>query len=586
MLNPKDYTHDVPLKRQAVLWLLGYVGRVPYTATLFLISVVVSVLLQTLSSVYLGNVFETLQSGAGRSEFLRAVFGMLLLLAGGALMQWVNSLSILTLRLKVEKAIRNEIYTAYLNKKQDFLNTSRTGDLLSIGTNELRGVSVMFQPGISMTLRSLLFYLIPLIVIFANYAPAMWVLPLTASIILIPLMVNYAKNITDTTGEVRTRFGKLNADLNESIEGIEVIKTCVQEDKEMEKFARNAQKYAERSWARALLEIKYIPTLLFHLFFTAAFLHCLLLYQNDTLTLGQLITYMSLFSSIGGSIGNVEITFGFIGMGLASARRILHSIQNGASDTREPEESYASAIKGGVAFKHVSFELTPGHKLLNNITFTAQPGDKIAIAGATGSGKSLLTKLINRSFEATEGTIEIDGIDIAAWNPQALRAQMGMVEQDVFLFSWSVRDNIAFANSELTVEEIRQFAAMASADDFIQQLENGYETRVGERGTQLSGGQRQRIAMARAFAASPKILVMDDSTSGLDSGTEIEIIQTLRELSPNRTLLLITNRLPLIVEADHVLLLDKGEIIVQGSHEQLLTGSPLYRELFSQKEVV
>lgn len=573
-------------KKHAIVWLLGHMTKVPYIATLFLTSVVASVLLQTLSSVYLGNVFETLESGAGRTPFIHAVLWVLLLLSGGALMQWMNSFSILILRLKVEKAIRNEIYVAFLNKKQDFLNTARTGDLLSIGTNELRSVSVMFQPGISMTLRGLLFYLIPLTVIVSHYSWTMWLLPLTATVVLIPLMIRYARNITDTTREVRVQFGRLNADLNESIEGIEVIKTNNQERQEITKFAQNVQEYTNRNWARALVEIKYVPTLLFHLFFTTAFLHCLFQFHSGTLTLGQIITYMSLFTAIGSSIGNAEITFGFIGMGLASAVRILESIRNGADETEKPAASCHSIVNGGITFKNISYALTSGRKLLNNISLSIQPGEKIAIVGATGSGKSLLTQLINRSLEPTEGTVEIDGIAIDQWDLNVLRSRIAIVEQDVFLFSWSVRDNIAFANMEMTDEEVRHCASLVSADGFIQRLEKGYETRVGERGVQLSGGQRQRIAMARALASKPRILVMDDSTSGLDAGTEQEIVTTIQQMSANITVLLVTNRLPLIEQAERIILLNQGEIGAQGKHEELLVSSSLYRDLFSQKEVI
>lgn len=567
-----------------IAWLVRHMMRYPIWTVFFATCVVASVYFQTVSAVYLGRFFETLKLEDHR-QMLLAVTLVLAVLTAGALLQWGSALAVLNIRLRVEKNIRHEIFTSFLHKKHDYLNTARTGDLLAIGTNELRSLSVMFQPGLIMSLRSVLFYLLPLFFIFRGYHWTLWLLPVCFTVISAWLLVRYSRQIGATTTEARQEFGQLNADLNEMIEGVEIIKANLQESREVERFERRTQAFADKTWARALIEAKYLPTLVYHVFFSGAFLHALLAYMNGGLMLGELITYMGLFLGIGTPVANAEITFGFISMGLASSKRIRRAIGEGGA-TVSTGSLHQGDMQGRLEFEQVSFGFEGERPLLKSLSFSVKAGQTVAIVGTTGSGKSLLTKLVNRSFEATAGMIRIDGIDIKAWDMDRLREQIGIIEQDVFLFSWSVRDNIAFANPELTAAEMERYARLAHAHDFIEQLAEGYETRVGERGVHLSGGQRQRIAMARAFASEPRILILDDSTSGLDSATESEIVKGMHNLMQHRTTLLITNRLPLIVQADHVIVLRQGEIVAQGAHRELLLHSEAYRDLFIQKEVV
>ncbi len=570
--------------KSTIAWITKQLLRFPLLTLLFFLSVAASVYMQTLSSVYLGYFFETLKLGDDKG-MLRAVLLVLVVLTSAALLQWISTLSVLNIRLKVEKNIRNEIFSAFLNKKHDYLNTARTGDLLSIGTNELRSISVMFQPGLIMSLRSILFYFIPLFFIFTGYHWTQWIIPVLFTAISAVLLVQYSQNISSAAAKARQQFGKLNADLNEMVEGIEIIKSNLQEKKEVDRFERRTRSFAENTWARSLIEAKYLPSLIYQLFFSAAFLQCMLAFKSGQLTLGEVITYIGLFIGIGTPVANADITFGLIGMGLASAKRILVAIGEGAA-SKVPANLYKYAMNGMIEFDRVSFRFGEEHTVLKDISFSVNAGKTVAIVGATGSGKSLLTKLVNRSFEATEGAIRIDGVDTKEWDIDRLRSQIGIIEQDVFLFSWSVKDNIKFSNPSLTDSEVRHYARLARAHDFIEKLEDGYDTRVGERGIHLSGGQRQRIAMARAFASEPSILILDDSTSGLDSATEVEIMKGMQNLMKNRTTLLITNRLPLIVHADHIIVLNKGEVVAQGIHSKLIHESEVYMDLFNQKEVV
>jgi ATP-binding cassette, subfamily B, bacterial len=220
--------------------------------------------------------------------------------------------------------------------------------------------------------------------------------------------------------------------------------------------------------------------------------------------------------------------------------------------------------------------------VLKDITFNAQPGETVAIVGQTGSGKTTLTRLINRIFDVNHGRVLVDGVDVRDWTMESLRSQISVIEQDVFLFSRSLADNIAFGHAGATQDEIERAAHEAQAHEFITSFANGYQTEVGERGVTLSGGQRQRVAIARAFLTDPCILILDDSTSAIDSATEDQIQQAMRRIARERTTFIITHRLSQIRWADRILVLRRGELVDQGTHEELMGRSDAYRRIFSR----
>jgi ATP-binding cassette subfamily B protein len=269
-------------------------------------------------------------------------------------------------------------------------------------------------------------------------------------------------------------------------------------------------------------------------------------------------------------------------MGIAGAERILAMI-NTETELDQNESGVAQPIRGEVAFDHVSFSYG-GKPVLKDITFTAQPGEMIAIVGQTGSGKTTFTRLINRIFDVDAGRVLVDGVDVRDWSLESLRSQISTIEQDVFLFSRSIAENITFGCVGATREAIERAAREAQAHEFISQFSEGYGTEVGERGVTLSGGQRQRIAIARAFLTDPRILILDDSTSALDSATEDQIQQAMRRISRQRTTFLITHRLSQIRWADRTLVLRRGELVDQGTHEELLARCPVYRRIFPQAD--
>jgi ATP-binding cassette subfamily B protein len=276
-------------------------------------------------------------------------------------------------------------------------------------------------------------------------------------------------------------------------------------------------------------------------------------------------------------------TFSLVQLGLAGAERILHLIKE-ETELDENEAGYQAPIKGEIAFENVSFSYE-GDPVLTDLSFRADPGQTVAIVGETGSGKSTLIKLVNRIFDAESGRVTIDGIDVRDWNLTSLRSQISTIEQDIVLFSRPVAENIAFSlGQNVSMEEIERAARDAQAHGFISELPEQYETVIGERGVTLSGGQRQRLAIARALLTDPRILILDDSTSAIDSATEDEIQKAIRRVLEGRTTLLITHRISQIRWADKVIVLRQGRLVDQGTHDELLARCDLYQRIFAHYE--
>jgi ATP-binding cassette subfamily B protein len=323
-----------------------------------------------------------------------------------------------------------------------------------------------------------------------------------------------------------------------------------------------------------------------------ALLHALLLWRAGTVTLGQVVSFMGLFSTFRFATFISLFSFSLAQMGLASARRILE-LMTRRTTLDQNRSGHQATIQGRIEFRNVCFGFSAEAALhgfgegcldggvLDDISFTVEQGESVAIVGQTGSGKTSLTRLVNRIFDVTGGAVLVDGVDVREWDLESLRSQISTIEQDVFLYSMSVADNIAFGRRDADEGAVRRAAEEARADGFIRSFKDGYQTQIGERGVTLSGGQKQRIAIARAFLTDPRILILDDSTSAIDSRTEDEIQQAMRRIAGGRTTILITHRLSQIRHADRIVLLRGGRLLDVGSHDELLDRSEAYRRLFA-----
>jgi ATP-binding cassette subfamily B protein len=395
----------------------------------------------------------------------------------------------------------------------------------------------------------------------------------------------YVRQLNPVAAEQRERFGELNAGLTETITGIAVVKSAAQEAQERLKFMHNARRVRDLYVRQGEIEARYLPLLLLGIALTGAFAHGAWLVSQGALSIGELVAYMGLMGVLRFPAFISIFTFSLVQMGIAGARRILQLMQE-ETELDENSSGYAAPVRGEIVFDRVTFRLDNDPKampVLRNISFRAAPGETIAIVGQTGSGKSTLTNLVNRTYDVNEGRILVDGVDVRDWNLASLRSQISTIEQDIFLFSRPIDENIAFGlGQQVQNGAVVEAAKAAQAHDFISNFADGYRTVVGERGVTLSGGQRQRVAIARALLTDPRILILDDSTSAIDSATEDQIQRAINRVLHGRTTLLITHRLSQIRRADKILVLHAGEIVDQGTHAELMHRCDLYQRIFAR----
>lgn len=438
----------------------------------------------------------------------------------------------------------------------------------------------MFSPGFNLVIGSINFLVLPLF-IAPTYHPSLIIVPIAFIVLYIIALWHYLSILNPITRDVRESFGALNSRLSEAIDGVEIVKASAQEDAEIDLFGNNAFEYRDASIKQGDVESRFLPLLLLGITTAVGLAHALYLMQQNLITIGDVIGYFGVLSLLGFPTNVSLFAYSQISLGFAGARRILELI-NTENNLDQNIDGYSQPIQGAISFDNVSFGYVEDELSLKDISLEIKPGQTVAIVGQTGSGKTSLVKLINRTFDVQAGAVKIDGVDVRDWYLEALRNQISIIEQDVFLFSKSIADNIAFGKPEASREEIIQAAKEAQAHEFIMSFDNGYETIIGERGATLSGGQRQRLALARAFLTSPKILILDDSTSAIDSDTEDRIQKAIFRVAQGRTTLIITHRLSQIRWADLIVVLRKGQVVSMGSHTTLMQTSKSYQRIFSE----
>ncbi|PJF27263.1 MAG: ABC transporter ATP-binding protein, partial [Phototrophicales bacterium] len=419
----------------------------------------------------------------------------------------------------------------------------------------------------------------------AAMLPQLAIVPVLFLISYLWVQVSYLRALAPTAQGVRRTFGEMNANAAEALDGLQVVKGAAQEANERQRFNRHVDDVRAAVTAQGYLEARYLAVLLLGLSWAGAFLHGAILYRAGTIDGGMLVSLMGQVALFGFPVFTSQMSYAQASLGYASAKRILEII-NVQTDLDQNTAGYAAPIQGAIRFEHVDFGYTEDAHVLHDVSFEIAPGQTVAIVGQTGSGKSTITKLINRIYDANAGRVLVDGVDVREWSLARLRSQISIIEQDIFLFSRSIADNIRFGKPDATQEEIEAAAQAAQAHEFIMSFPEGYQTVVGQRGVTLSGGQRQRLALARAFIAKPPILILDDSTSAIDSATEDKIQQAIWAAAQGRTTILITHRLSQIRWADHIVVLRQGHVAAQGTHETLMATSEDYRRIFARYEHV
>ncbi len=579
---PRTYTTD---RRSPTRWIASHAWRHRWLWLLMLIGAMGNAASMGFVPRLVGRAFDALlATRAAPAAALQRLGTYALAVAGvyllrGALMS-LRNLSAETLAQRVERDVRDEFYAALLGKSMAFHDQIAVGELMARATTDVREINLMFSPGLSLVIGSGAFLLAPLLYA-PRYHPALLLVPVLFVAGYFLLLGQLLHELLPVTNEVRRLFGYLSARLNEVLDGMETVKVMAQEPRESSRLIALARRYRATMIRQIHIEARFLPLLWLGLATGAGTLHALALFLQGALSLGDVVGYVSLLQLFRFPAFVSQFAYSQVALGLASAARLLDML-NRENPLDQNLAGYHAPLRGDVAFEQVSFGYEPGQDVLRDISFSVRAGMRVAIVGPTGAGKSTLVKLIARIYDVRTGAVLVDGVDVRDWNLGALRSQIAMIEQDVFLFSKSLAENIAFGRPQASRDQIVHAAKLAQIHDTIRRLPQGYDTVVGERGLTLSGGQRQRVALARAFLTNPRILILDDATSAIDSATEDKIQRAIFAVARGRTTFIITHRLSQIRWADWILVLDRGRLVAQGKHEDLLASCEVYRRLFAE----
>jgi ATP-binding cassette subfamily B protein len=568
-------------RTSAARWIFSHALRHWYLGLLILVGAISNAGLAGLLPIYIGQAFNAITSSEPQtSQLARLAILILVTQLFRALLQWTRNFAAGLTAQRVERDIRDELYLSLLGKSMTFHNLQPVGDTMARATNDVREVNFFFNPGLNLVIGSAIFLLVPLF-ISPRYHPSLVLVPILYILGYVFALWQYLGELSPITSNVRQAFGRLNSRLSETLDGIETVKGMAQERNEQEKFTSNAIKLRDAAVRQGDVEARFIPLLLLAAAEAGGLLHAALLYKQGAIDLGGVVAYFSLIQLFGFPTFTSLWAYSQISLGLSAAKRILE-LMNRENNLDQNLSGHIESMRGEVEFQNVSFAYPDQEPVLHDVSFKVQPGQTVAIVGQTGSSKTTLVKLINRTYDVSGGRVLVDGIDVRDWRLESLRKSISIIEQDVFLWSRTIADNISFGKPGATQLEIKNAAIASQSQDFIEDFEQRYETVIGERGVTLSGGQRQRIALARAFLTDPRILILDDSTSSIDSATEDKIQRAIYTAAKGRTTFLITHRLSQIRWADLIIVLRHGRIAAIGKHEDLLKTSTAYRRIFSE----
>jgi ATP-binding cassette subfamily B protein len=538
-------------------------------------------------AVFIKNIIDILTSKGDFNQIPALCILILLFVSLSDIVLYVLRYIQSYVQQKIMLRIRRDLFMSIEGKSFDFFDRNQTGQLVSRTTQDVEAVSHLLGTWIDNVYGLFFMYIFISAALFSINSSL-------AAVSLAPMaiMAYFSRRFTKQARPVylkrQQQFGRMSAYLQQNIVGMKVVRTFLREKETSEKFKEIQYKFRDTDIKGAKLRatISSLNMSVFRGGEVLPFVYGGYLILNGNISLGTLILFYQYLSKLSSANMQIGLMVSDYTLAMAAASRFFSILDSSPAVQEKKNAIELPALEGEVRFEKVNFGYMKGRPALKNINLTVKPGETIALLGATGSGKSSLIHLIPRFYDVTSGRVTIDGYDVREVTFRSLRKQVAYVPQDTFLFSGTILRNITFGKPDATLEEAVEAAKAARAHEFITSFPKGYDTFVGERGVTLSGGQKQRLTIARAILMNPKILILDDALSFVDSKTELEIQQALRSLLKDRTCFIITQRFSMIRNADRIIVLDDGEIVEIGTHDELVAKDGIYKRIYQTQFVL
>ena len=569
-----------------LFWLFHHLFKQKILMVCVIIGIIFMTLTNTLIPLILGDIIDKTIIISDIKDILPLILTALFLYITNIVLDYSSMMAGHFLGLKTEQNMRTEFFNVIQSKSLKYHDSVRTGDLQALATNDLRIVNTMVSHGA--------FYIYPFIKVTIITFLLFNMLDLRLALLFIPFLIfyiyfilNYRKKLAPFVAARMEKHSNIAVVLQDNISGSAVIKTFTTEKLERKKFLSAVRAFRDNWIGENKIQSKYYPLLILYVAISTLFLvSCNFVYFN-TLTIGELVAANLLLTTLVDPTNLIFWATNDMMSGFAACSRVFNALSKGESEkSNNLVKTWPKNFKGKIEFKDVSFSYEDNGKantpVFNRFNFIIEPKQTIALVGPTGCGKTTLAKLILSLYKPKEGTILLDNVNIQDYPLEVLRKHVGYIEQDIYLFPRSIKENIAFGKPNASEHDIIRVAKLAQVDEFVQNFPNGYDTIVGERGTRLSGGERQRIAIARALLTEPDLIILDDSVSAVDSETEEKIGKAIENVLKNRTTIIITHRLNTIRASDKILVLKDGKITAEGNHQELIQISEDYRRIFGK----
>ncbi len=558
-----------------------------YSVVVLVCLIVVSVL-QALPPLFIRQIVNVAIVGGDTKMLLRLCISVVLVtLAAGFFSFFQRYLGEIVAQ-RVIYQLRKEMYESLQAQSFSFFDRTQTGQLMSRSTMDVDLIRRFLSFGFRMIAGALISFAVVLVVcIFELNAPGLTLIAFCTSPLIVWAMMRFSMILREPLYTSRDAFGSLSSVLQENLTGAQVVAAFGQQENEVRKFQDRNDRYFDLSILLARIRSIYSPmtSLLSDFSMIAILLYGGYRVAAGDLDIGTLIAFTIYVARLTGPLRMLGNMTRIYQDAVAGGQRVFEIIDQKPELEEKPDALELGKAEGRVTFENVSFGYGDGRRSLDSVSFNVEPGTTVVLLGATGSGKTTIVNLIPRFYDPSSGSVKIDGHDVRDLTMKSLRKHIGIVPQETFLFSTTIRENIAYGKPEASMDEIVRCAKMAEADGFIRAFPKGYDTVVGERGVTLSGGEKQRIAIARALLMDPKILILDDSTSSVDTETEHEIQKALDALLKDRTTFIITQRLSMIRKGNRIMVLDQGRVVEEGTHEDLLARKGIYGRIYRAQSV-